>query len=416
MTDIRLSELVHWKPKQVLANQVADEHRFTLFGGTRGPGKSYWLRWRQVRNLLRWGQQGYRGVRVMLGCETFPALRDRQIEKIEREFPVWLGEWNGSNHEFRLRPEFGAGVICCRNLDDATKYQSAEFAAIAIDELTKNVESTFHVLRGSLRWPGIERTEFIAGSNSNGLGTAWVRRLWIERQFPDFLTALAPEFAFVPALPGDNDSLPASYWEELKALPTTLRKSWLEGDWYAGVEGLVFEEFAAENLTDDEPDPEQPLELAFDDGYIDPRAMYLIQRTGTRILVCDELYQRQRLAESSVNDLVNLCKTRGWPLPEIAVGSPEAKELQARLRMADIPVRCMAHQVVDGLAVMRRLIRDGNGYRALQVNRRCRNLIGELTESYVYPEGKHTESEKPADGNDHGCDAVRYWAFMRARR
>jgi hypothetical protein len=417
MSDVRLSELLHFWPKQLEATRVADEHRYMLFGGARGPGKSRWLRGYALRFLLRCAAQRLTGVRVMLGCETFPALRDRQIEKIEREWPAWLGRLNQADYEYTLAPAYGSGAICLRNLDNPLKYQSAEFALIGVDELTKDPESTFNILRGSLRWPGIERPQFVAGTNPNGPGAAWVRAYWIEHRLPPELEPMAGEFAFVPGLPGDNPSLPPEYTAELATLPESLRKAWLEGDWYAGAEGIVYPEFDERNLTDEDVDPTRPIEIAFDDGFIDPRAILVVQRSPTGILVADELYQRRRLAEQSVADLVELCKARGWQLPEIAIGSPEAHELQSRLRLADIPARYEVHKVVDGINNLRRLICDGQGYRALKVNHRCTNLIWEFTEGYRYPEGvKGGTAEKPEDGNDHALDGLRYWGYVRARR
>lgn len=430
---VSLAELVHFTEAQIAATKAADDSRFFLFGGSRGPGKSYWLRWYLIRFLLRAASEyGLRGTRVMLACENYPVLKERQISKILTEFPEWLGYWHGTDKEFRLWPRYGSGVLCLRNLDDPSKYQSAEYAALGIDELTKNPERTFTLLRGSMRWPGLPRTQFVAATNPNGPGATWVRRYWIEREFPENLAALADEFRFLPAKPGDNPHLSQEYWDLLDSLPETLRKAWRDGDWYAGFEGLVYGRFGAENITQLEPDPTRSIELAFDDGYIDPRAILLIQRTPTYILVFDELYQRRTLAEESVNDVVDrvhswpwplelpeseldrLREAEGWPrLPEIAVGSPEAKELQARFRMANIPVRSRPHKIVNGIDVVRRLICDGNGYRALLVHSRCRNFISELTEGYQYPEGKHGTAEKPIDGNDHACDAFRYWAFMR---
>jgi hypothetical protein len=74
-----------------------------------------------------------RHVQVGLFCEDYPNLQDRQVSKIETEFPEWLGKltyqrvWN-----FELAEEFGGGVIALRNLDKLEKYKSAEFAAIAV--------------------------------------------------------------------------------------------------------------------------------------------------------------------------------------------------------------------------------------------------------------------------------------------
>jgi hypothetical protein len=104
-------------------------------------------------------------------------------------------------------------------------------------------------------------------------------------------------------------------------------------------------------------------------------------------------------------------------LPEIAVGSSEAKELQGQFRKANIVARGGTHEVVEGLKVVRQLIRDGNGVCALQVAPRCRHLLDELTSGYQYPpEGSRRDDEKPLDGNDHACDALRYWCHVRARR
>ena len=102
----------------------------------------------------------------MLACEDYPSLYERQISKVQTEFPPALGKYMAARNEFVLAPQFGSGVIAFRNLDDPSKYQSAEFAAIAVDEITKNPEKAFHILRASLRWPGFEDVRFVAASQS----------------------------------------------------------------------------------------------------------------------------------------------------------------------------------------------------------------------------------------------------------
>src|SRR5690606_34283710 len=118
--------------------------------------------------------------------ETYPELKDRQISKIQMEFPGWLGELKDTKADgfgFFLHEEFGGGAILLRNLDKPDKYQGAEFAAIAVDELTKTTYTTFNFLRGSLRWPGMTQTPFIAATNPGGIGHLWVKRLWIDGDF-----------------------------------------------------------------------------------------------------------------------------------------------------------------------------------------------------------------------------------------
>jgi hypothetical protein len=209
---------------------------------------------------------------------------------------------------------------------------------------------------------------------------------------------------------------------------------------FRSITGLVYQDFNEANITDAEPDLSQPFEVGFDDGYIDPRVFLLIQRTATGVLVFDEIAHSKRLDEESIRDLLELCARMygkalpdGWPtmtntarsawcvsvgvkLPELAVGSTEAVQLMRRFREANIPARGGTHHIVDGIKIVRQLILDGNGVRSLMVNRRCKGLINEMTNTYRYPDGVRRDSEKPEDGGDHSCDAMRYWVHMRSGR
>lgn len=459
MQALRFSDICTFTDKQWEATRIADSCRYTLFGGSRGPGKSHWLRWYGIYRLLRWAQRGLRGVHIGMFCEDYPSLKDRQISKLA-QFPHWLGTLKSTKDAglgFHLHANFGGGVILLRNLDDPTKYQSVEFAGILVDELTKNPPNVFDVLRGSLRWPGIDDTFFAAATNPNGRYFRWVRDYWVEGTLPDNLHPLKSQFKFIQALPSSNPYLDESYWLELNTLPQALREAWRDGNWYVQVEGLVFDEFSAENITELAPDPEQPFELAIDDGYIDPRATLFIQRlVDGRVLVFDELYQVRKLEEETIRDILLTAyrwsktfredleelpdeadawdnaqlglwlRAHGVKLPEVAAVSHEATALRRRLREADIPARNWLAVKAGGkttstrgeaVKLTRGLIRDGQGYRGLLVNRTCRHLIEELTTGYRNKENPAGGFlDEPEDGNDHACDALTSWVWMRNRR
>lgn len=447
MTEIAFSELCKFTPKQWAATDVADSKRFALFGGSRGPGKSYWLRWYPVRQLMKLAAQGLPGAAWGLFCETYPELQDRQINKISREFPPWLGQLKETRTQglgFYMHERYGGGVLALRNLDDANKYKGAEFVGLSIDELTRIPMSKFDILRGSLRWPGAERTQFCAATNPDGKYAEWVRQLWVEHKFSgDGFKDLAPlqsEFAFVPALPSDNPNLDAEYWHDLETQPTHRRRAWLGGDWYAGAEGVVYDEFTDENVTNDTFDPALPYEIGFDDGYIDPRVILLIQRTPTRVLVFGEIYETKTLDVVGVRHTLEFIARmyhkelpEGWgqmpladastwllengcALPEIAIGGSESVKLMRQFREANIAARGGTHSIVEGINHVRGLVRSGHGYRALQVNATCSNLIKEIMSGYQYSnKTTRKDNELPDDANNHCVDALRYWCWLRGK-
>lgn len=242
---VSLRQLINPSPKQDLfiSHVKNRSKRYLLYGGAAGGGKSYILRWMLVFLLIKWWQElGLKGVRVGLFCEDYPALEDRQISKIKLEFPEWLGTYKDKGHEFHLAKSLGGGVICFRNLDDPTKYLSAEFAAIAVDELTKNELEVFTFLRMRLRWPGIEDTKFLAATNPGSIGHGWVKGLWKDGLFPEELKDVADQFAFVQALATDNPHNASSYIEQLNSLPEHERKIYRDGNWDTFA-GQVFGEF-----------------------------------------------------------------------------------------------------------------------------------------------------------------------------
>lgn len=239
-----INDLIKPTDRQREFMRVVNTHKYTLYGGAAGGGKSYILRWMLIYLLISMYQKtGLKGIRVGLFCEDYPSLKDRQISKILMEFPEWLGEYKDSTHEFTLPGSLGGGVLCFRNLDNPSKYLSSEFAAIAIDELTLNNQDVFDFLRMRLRWTGIEDTKFIAGTNPGGKGHSWVKHLFVDKALTKELEHMRDDIAFVKAKVTDNLYIAQSYIDNLKTLPKKLRKAYLDGDWDI-FDGQVFEEFS----------------------------------------------------------------------------------------------------------------------------------------------------------------------------
>ncbi len=246
------SELANFTDREKEALEALKNHRFLLYGGTRGCGKSHFLRWVLLQILLECHKSGIQRPRVMLACESYPTLTDRQISKIVTEFPAWLGGVKRTQEDglvFQLHESFGGGVMALRNLDNPEKHVGSENCAIGVDQIEKIDKDTFDILRGSLRFPGMPRPRFIATSNPGGIGHVWVKQYWIDRDFPDEMKALANEFVFIRGYPTDNPYLDQSYWDDLNSLPENLRRAWVDGD-YEVFSGLAFPEFSDRHIVD----------------------------------------------------------------------------------------------------------------------------------------------------------------------
>jgi hypothetical protein len=235
-------DIAKFTPRQMEVCRALDEGaKYILYGGALGGGKSYLLRWLAVRILiLAHVLYQIKNICVMLACEDYPTLKDRQISKISTEFPEWLGKYH-DDHKiygkcFILSEKDGSGVICLRNLDDPSKYQSAEFLAIMVDELTKNDLSVFTDLRMRLRWKGVpdQKCVFVGGTNPGGIGHNYCKAYWVNKTYPPEFCApidYRPYFKYIPSKAEDNPHLDEAYWNMLQTLPEHLRAAFRDGSW-----------------------------------------------------------------------------------------------------------------------------------------------------------------------------------------
>ena len=305
-----LRGLINPTPRQEEFLKATDQFKYILYGGAKGGGKSYILRWALVRKLVRWAQQGHVNVRVGLFCEDYVGLKDRQITKIQKEFPPWLGTLGENNIEgmsFRLHKKFGGGVIALRNLDDTSKYASSEFAIAAVDEMTKNKKEVFDQFRSIVRWPKIEDTGIWGATNPGEVGHLWVKKLWIDGQF-DIEDPDPKQFKFVRSLPTDNPHNAQSYLNELKSLPERLRKAYYEGNWDI-FEGQYFTEWdKARHVVPPFPVPVVFKRFrAYDHGRDAPACCkwYALDHNG-RVWVYRELYVKGKNVDEIAREIVRL--------------------------------------------------------------------------------------------------------------
>lgn len=437
------SEMVHFNDKQKEAEKLAKIFKYLLYGGAMGGGKSYWLRWMLIKLLLNaYNDLGIRGVRAGLFCEDYPALKDRHVSKITYEFPAWLGTLSKSDNEFHLHPRYGSGVLALRNLDDPSKYASSEFAYVGVDELTKNQKEVFDMLRTRMRWPGIEETKFLAGTNPGSIGHAWVKKIFIDKEFEP-TEKESDKFAYIRATAHDNaDNLPAVYFDQLEGLPEEKRKAFLEGDWNL-FEGQYFSEWREDiHVIDPFPIPHTwRLFGAYDHGRANPacfkwyaidfdgnvwvyRELYVNKKDGSARWEAEDIAQEvfkithaagEKL-EYVVADAAIFSKTgSGETIAEIfqknGVGKTTGEVKMKRgttLNAGCMPVLIPSMKDrVAGWAVMHQyLYHDEHSNPQMHYFSTCVDSIRTIP-SLVYDD--HKLEDLDSDGEDHAADTDRYF-------
>ena len=222
------------QPKQREALRVSEATPTTFYGGSRGGGKSYLVRAREVKRRLQ-----YPNSKGLIIRKTFPELLANHIRPFFKEYPVikqWFNKsektiyWpNGSTTEFSY----------LRTTDDVFTYQGREYEDIAVDEITQHEEEVYKTLTASVRTtnPNIKPSILLTG-NPGGIGHQWVKRIFVDRKF--YPEENPKNYAFVPAKVYDNKALidnDPAYLDRLRSLPEHLRRMYLEGDWniYAGI-------------------------------------------------------------------------------------------------------------------------------------------------------------------------------------
>lgn len=452
---VSLSEMLGFSERQLTAQQAVLAHKYTLYGGAVGGGKSYFIRWMMVDMLVNWFLDlNLRNIEVSIFCEDYPTLKDRQLGKILKEFPEWLGKLHDDHKAhgkcYILAPEYGSGIIKFRNLDDPSKYQSAEFAAIAVDELTKNPKDTFLDLKHRLRWPGIEDTRFFAGTNPGGAGHAWVKKLWMDKDFEEEELDEKDEYFYVPAKAEDNPHLPHSYLKQLDTLPPEMRRALRDGDWDI-FKGQFFSNWRRViHVCKPFKVPEHWRRFVCGDyGYAAPSAVYWVAVDENGIFwVYRELYRTGLTYEQLAKEIIamtpddeqidywvfdpaiwaksgaNATAMSGADIME-QVYTRVHKELNVELsdgerRGRPRYVRLLKgdNNRVIGWGLMREKLKpmlcaDGETRAGMQVFDTCPNAIRTIP-ALVYD--KNNIEDCNTDGEDHAADAIRYGLMSNPSR
>lgn len=417
--------------KQALA--LGERHRYVAYGGARGGGKSWFVRWKAVLLCLR-----FPGIKVLITRRTYKELFNNHIAPLQQML-AGIAEYKSMDKYFRFPGGSTIHFGYCACDADLGQYQGAEYDVWFADEAGQFQESWLvqidACVRGVNGFP--KRTYYTL--NPGGPGHGYFKRLFIDRRYTE--NEHPEDYAFIQALCTDNQALMASqpgYLRSLEKLPGKLRQAWLYGRWDV-YEGQFFEEFTddprhyADRRFSHVIDPfEIPagwkIYRSFDWGYHRPFSCgwWAVDYDGTAYRIL-ELYGSTGEPNEGVK----------WPPDQvfakihsierehrflagkhiIGVADPAIWDAETGESIADTAAR---HQVYflpgdnkrlpGWMQLHYRLRFDDQGYALMYVFRNCKAFIRTLP---LLQYDDMNSEDLDTDGEDHGADEARYFCMAR---
>jgi len=401
--------------------------KYIAYGGARGGGKSWAVRTKAVALCLV-----HPGIRILILRRTYKELEENHIEILKKEMSG-AATYNDTKKQLTFVTgstiKFGY-CDCERDLD---QYQGPEYDVLFIDEATQIPENWYKILAACVRGINDFPKRLYLTCNPGGVGHAWVKRLFIERNFKK--DEDPEDHLFIPAKVTDNPILIKTnpgYVKFLDNLPDGIREAWRDGNWDVFT-GQFFTEWDRDVHVVD------PIEvpgwwrwyLTIDYG-MDMLAAYLIAMDdkGTA-WVADEAYEGRDLGDGHDGLIISdaaeflLKMVAGRQVTYLAPPDMWSKRQETGKSAADIfresgiTLTKTSNDRVDGWFAMRERLKvrkgiDGKPAAGLKIFKNCANLIRTLPQ-LMYDTNKPSDASKEPHEITHAPDAIRgfcvYWTM-----
>jgi hypothetical protein len=183
------------------------------------------------------------------------------------------------------------------------------------------------------------------------------------------------------------------------------------------LENVVFAEFDPDiHISPVDYNPALPLYRAIDFGFVNPFVCLWIQIDGSGVVrVIDEYVKSRQTIDVHADEIKNrtpycednviatFCDPAGAGVNDVTGTSPVSQ-----LRQAGIKLRYKRSSILEGIELVRRSLRSGDGKSNLIISPSCGRLI-EAMQCYHYPPAGAEELPLKDGIYDHPIDALRYF-------
>ncbi len=436
------------KPTKKQAAFLEARTRYVGYGGAKGGGKSH-----AVRAKATYLAFACPGIQMLIVRRSHPELRENHVNKLllaYSEFPEDLRpKYSDDEKAFTFPWGSRLKLGYCDSEHDVLQYQGQEYDVLFLDEATQLTETQFGWLdacvRGTNRFP--KRTYITC--NPGGVGHAWVKRLFIDREY--VRSERADDYCFIQALVWDNGPLfeadegytealnrlkkqygkektlqelkelakhEAGYVRRLENLPKELRSAWLEGDWNVFA-GQFFSEFREEvHVCEPFPIPEGWRRSAAIDYGLDMLAVLWFAVGPDGQAYCYRSMEKSNLTVSSAAKAIR--EAEGAEVIEEHIAPPDlwSRRQDSGRSAADIFAECGVPLVksgnsrIDGWLCVKEYLKTGEGKPKLVFFSSCHPVLRALPRLQHDMARVNDAAIEPHDLT-HSPDALRYWCSKR---
>lgn len=439
-------ELILGTPNEKQYQMLTATTKHVGFGGARGGGKSFAVRYKAVVLCL-----GMPGIRVLIVRRTYPELINNHI-KILRQQLLGIAKYNDKEKVLTFNNGSTINFSYCDNDKDLDRLQGVEYDVIFLDEATQLSEYQMKTITACLRGVNNFPKRIYYTCNPGGQGHSYIKRIFLDKKYEE---GENPEdYTFIQSLVTDNIDLMKSnpdYIKQLESLPPKLRKAWLYGEWDI-FEGQFFEDFRTvpdseecrkQGITSDEAIEQhkythviKPFEIpkewtiyrSFDWGYSKPFACewWAIDYEGVAYLIL-ELYGCTDTPNEGLKwtpkqvfeEIHRIETTHRWLKGKniIGVADPAIWNAEKGESIAETAANNQVYfnkgdnQRLPGWLQMHyRLQFDENGYAMMYIFDTCKGFIRTIP---LLMYDKHKVEDLDTDGEDHIADSTRYFCMSR---
>lgn len=391
-------------PKQEQTLQATKTHRFILYSGAFGAGKTLLLSNAIIRHAWDAPNALY-----LVGCQTYPMLRDTVLRTFMEEIRIYqdaidkekqgislIKDWNKTSNVLTM---FNDAQIIFRSCEDPSKFKSLNLDGFGLDEPVDIDEQIFLMLQGRLRGTNTKHHMGILTGNPGGFDS-WVYKYFFEKQNPDYISIQTNTY--------DNTFLPEHYIRSMEeSFDPDYARRYIAGVW-GSFEGLIYKDFNKEqHVGDYRGSLAYKNHIAgYDDGYRNPACMLIGGfDSDNKLFILHEYYKSDRTTDEISQDIKPLYERYDIRKIFCDPSGLNAIETFKRKGMRAQDADNTKKGEGSGISKLKSLFKQN----MIFIDKSCIHLLKQL-QSYRYDKDKASGNytEEPVKKDDHAVDALRY--------